>query len=144
MGKASRDKGLRIEREIIERFKAIGIHAERYPLSGASRFRGEGHDVDVYVFGPDAPPLVSEAKGRADGEGFKMLERWLGENDLLLLRKDRADPLVVMPWAMLARLIGELAWRQGSKSAPRGAICGAHAPEGGGNGTRTLRSGETA
>ena len=40
MGKGSRDKGGRIERELVARHKAIGIHAERYPLSGATRFRG--------------------------------------------------------------------------------------------------------
>jgi hypothetical protein len=37
MGRTSRDKGARIEREIVEQHKLIGIHAERYPLSGASR-----------------------------------------------------------------------------------------------------------
>jgi hypothetical protein len=35
-----RRQGDRVERELIERHRAIGIHAERYPLSGASRFRG--------------------------------------------------------------------------------------------------------
>ena len=47
------------EREVVELHKAIGVHAERYPLSGASRFRGSGHDVDIYAFGPDTAPLAS-------------------------------------------------------------------------------------
>jgi hypothetical protein len=48
MSKSQRDKGLRAEREIVDRHKAINVHAERFPLSGASRFRGSGHDVDLY------------------------------------------------------------------------------------------------
>jgi hypothetical protein len=34
-GRHSRDKGNRIEREIVERHKSLGVHAKRYPLSGA-------------------------------------------------------------------------------------------------------------
>jgi hypothetical protein len=44
-GRRSRAKGDRIEREIVSQHAAIGIKAERYPLSGASRFRGTGHDM---------------------------------------------------------------------------------------------------
>jgi Holliday junction resolvase len=47
-GPRHRQKGDRVERELVDRHKAIGVHSERYPLSGASRFRGSGHDVDVY------------------------------------------------------------------------------------------------
>jgi len=39
-GTRHRRKGGRIEREIVEAHRAFGVHAERYPLSGASRFRG--------------------------------------------------------------------------------------------------------
>ena len=62
MSRSQRDKGLRAEREIVDRHKAINVHAERYPLSGGSRFRGSGHDVDLYPFGRDAAPLVAEVK----------------------------------------------------------------------------------
>jgi hypothetical protein len=34
------------------------VHAERHPLSGASRFRGSGHDVDVDVFGMNLFSLI--------------------------------------------------------------------------------------
>ena len=44
-------------------------------------------------------------KARAGGEGFKTLERWLGGNDALFLRRDRAMPLVVLPWATYCRLV---------------------------------------
>ena len=39
-GCRSRCEGRRTEREIINEHRAVDVHAERYPLSGASRFRG--------------------------------------------------------------------------------------------------------
>jgi hypothetical protein len=74
-GARHRRKGDRIEREVVDRHKALGIHAERYPLSGASRFRGSGHDLDLYVFGREKAPAVAEVKGRKNGAGFTTLER---------------------------------------------------------------------
>jgi hypothetical protein len=84
---------------------SLGFHAERYPLSGASHFRGSGHDLDVYLFGREEAPIVAEVKGRQDGSGFALLERWLGEFDALFLRRNNADPLVVLSWRMWARLL---------------------------------------
>jgi hypothetical protein len=104
-GQASRAKGDRIERELVALHKAIGIHCERYPLSGASRFRGAGHDLDVYVLGKECAPLVAEAKGRKNGAGFTTLEKWLADYDLLFLRRDHADLLVVLPWSVWARIL---------------------------------------
>ena len=105
-GARHRRKGDRIEREIVALHQALGIHAERYPLSGASRFRGSGHDIDLYLFGRDAAPAVAEVKARKDGAGFAVLEGWLGEYDALFLRRDNTDPLVVLPWRTWLRLIG--------------------------------------
>jgi hypothetical protein len=85
-GARHRQKGDRIERELVERHRALGVHAERYPLSGASRFRGSGHDLDLYVLGRDEAPLVAESKARKNGAGFTTLEKWLGDYDLLVLR----------------------------------------------------------
>jgi Holliday junction resolvase len=104
-GVKHRRNGDLYEREIVERHKALGIHSERYPLSGASRFRGSGHDVDVYLFGPDEAPVVCEVKKRKGGSGFVTLEKWLGDFDALFLRRNNADPLVVLPWRVWARLI---------------------------------------
>jgi hypothetical protein len=104
-GAKHRQKGSRCEREIVDRHKAINIHAERYPLSGASRFRGSGHDVDLYPFGRDAAPLVAEVKARKNGAGFTQLERWLGDYQALFLRRNHADPLVVLPWSTWAALL---------------------------------------
>jgi Holliday junction resolvase len=77
-GARHRRKGDRLEREIVARHKQVGVHAERYPLSGASHFRGSGHDLDIYVLGENQAPLVAEVKARANGAGFTTLEKWLG------------------------------------------------------------------
>lgn len=120
MGKASRTKGGAVEREIVNRHKEIGIHAERVPDSGASKYRGNGHDIDVYVSGRGRAPMVTEVKARKSGEGFTVIERWLGDFDALFLRRNAvterdpatgrfitkdAPPLVVLPWSSWARLL---------------------------------------
>jgi hypothetical protein len=104
-GRRSRAKGYRIEREIVSGHAAIGIKAERYPLSGASRFRGSGHDIEIYAFGPDEGPLVAEVKSRPSGAGLVTLEKWLGEYDCLFLRRNNAEPLELLPWRVWARLL---------------------------------------
>lgn len=106
MGKASRDKGSRTERKIVHLHEVLGVRSERVPLSGAMRFRNTAStDVDVYPFGSDHAPWVTEVKARASGEGFTTLERWLGDADALFLVRDRAAPLVVLPWARWADLL---------------------------------------
>jgi hypothetical protein len=82
---------LRAERAIVTAHADLGIKGERVPLSGAARYKGNGADVDLYIFGPDAAPIVCEVKARASGEGFATLERWLADFDALFLRRDRAE-----------------------------------------------------
>ena len=64
-----------------------------------------GHDIDLYPFGRDAAPLVAEVKARKNGSGFTQLEKWLGDYQVLFLRRDRADPLVVLPWSTWEALL---------------------------------------
>lgn len=119
-GKAPRRKGDRIEREIINLHEELEIHAERYPLSGASHFRGSGHDIDIYADDDSVAPLVAEVKSRKDGKGFTTLEKWLGDYDLLFLRRDRKKPMVVMPWRVYVYLMGvEDLWQPESRKTPQ-------------------------
>ena len=90
-------KGARIEREIRDRHLALGIPAEKMPLSGALGGEWSG---DLRVAG-----MKAEVKARARGAGFTTLEKWLGSNDLLFLRKDRSDPMVVLSWDAWSKLI---------------------------------------
>ena len=115
-GAKHRAKGNRVEREIVQAFKELGVHAERYPLSGASHFRDSGHDLDVYAFGREEAPIVCEVKARKDGKGFVQLESWLGEYDALLLKRNNAAPLVCLPWQVFVRLmLRSGTWRPGDK-----------------------------
>lgn len=40
MTRMQRDKGLRIERELVELHRGLRLRAERVPLSGAQRYQG--------------------------------------------------------------------------------------------------------
>jgi hypothetical protein len=90
-GRKSRDKGNRHERALVAILQAAGFAAERVPLSGAARGRFGG-DVSLPLLGRD---FRIEIKIRA--AGFRELYRWLGAHDLLVVRADRAEPLVVLP-----------------------------------------------
>lgn len=90
MGKMSRNKGARVEREIVKKHTEAGIVARKVPLSGAMK----GYPGDVVV----ADHFRCEVKARKNGQGFATLEKWLGENHLLFLKRDRQNPMVVMEW----------------------------------------------
>jgi hypothetical protein len=107
-GRSSRQKGDRRERELVALHKQLGVHAERVPHSGAMRYRGHGADIDIYLFGRDEAPFVTEAKGRKGGAGFAVIERWLGENDALFCRRDHSDALVVLPWRSWVALLAKI------------------------------------
>jgi len=48
---------------------------------------------------------IEGAKARRNGEGFATLARWLGDNDAIFLRENRAAPLVCLPWRPWLRLL---------------------------------------
>ena len=102
MGKSQRDKGSRVERELVNRLKDSGVTAQRVPLSGmCAGYKG---DIELQVGGE---PWVAEVKSRAQASGWRMVKVWLGENDLLFLREDGVkDPLVVMNWNRFMDLMG--------------------------------------
>jgi hypothetical protein len=62
-------------------------------------------DVDVGVLSDDRSLFTAEVKARKNGAGFATLEGWLGDNDMLVLRRDRADPFVAMPWTTFIELM---------------------------------------
>lgn len=97
-GRMSRRKGGRVEREIVNALKAAGIPAERVPLSGAA---GGSYCGDVVV----ASRWRAEVKARKSGAGFKVLEDWLGDNDLLVLKRNNRDPMVLVNWPLAKALL---------------------------------------
>lgn len=110
MGKLSRNKGARVEREIVKLHTKIGIRAERVPLSGAMRYQGNGEDVDIYLSGADAP-ICSQVKSLSSDAGTKTLLGWLGDADALFLRYDAEPgtparpPLIVLTWETWERVL---------------------------------------
>lgn len=102
-GRASRDKGNRAERAIVRYLQDRGFAAERVPLSGSAGGSYLG-DVTIPILGVDR---VVEVKVRANG--FNQLYGWLEERDLLIVRADRKEPLVVLP----LRLAAEIAAKAG-------------------------------
>ena len=73
------------------------IPCVRVPLSGAAAgFKGDLIVNDKWV---------AEVKGRGKGQGFTLINNWLGVNDMLFLIQDRRDPLVVLPWKTYKELL---------------------------------------
>jgi hypothetical protein len=97
-GRASRDKGNRAERAIVKFLQDRGFAAERVPLSGSAGGSYLG-DLTVPVLNVDR---VVEVKVRANG--FRELYRWLDERDILIVRADRSEPLVVLPLKLAAEI----------------------------------------
>lgn len=89
-GRRSRDKGNRMEREIVNTFLTAGISAERVPLSGSAGGSYTG-DLTFAAIGQD---WLGEAKCRADG--FKVIRGWLAPVRALFLKADRQETLVVV------------------------------------------------
>ena len=109
-GRASRQKGNRGERALVRFLQERGFAAERVPLSGSARGRFGG-DVSVPLLGVDRRVEV-----KCRGNGFNRLYDWLAGNDLLIVRADRREPLVVIPLRLAAE-VAAVAERQG-RDAP--------------------------
>jgi Holliday junction resolvase len=105
-GRGPRRKGNLAERAVVKFLRDRGVLADRVPLSGSAggRYRG---DVIIPVAGVDRR---CEVKCR--GDAFRRLYQWLDGNDLLIVRADRKEPLVILP----LRLAAEIA----AKAAPTG------------------------
>ena len=90
-GRASCQKGNRAERALVHYLQDHGFAAERVPLSGAARGRFAG-DLSVPLLGIDRRVEV-----KVRGNGFRQLYSWLDDRDLLIVRADRLEPLVIIP-----------------------------------------------
>ena len=89
-GRRSRDKGARAERALVRLLRGRGFAAERIPLSGSAGGRFTG-DITIPLLGVDR---LAEVKVR--GTAFRQLYEWLERRDLLIVRADRREPLLVL------------------------------------------------
>jgi len=97
-GRKSRDKGNRVERAIVRALQDAGFGAERVPLSGSAGGSYTG-DLTVPVIGRDQRV---EVKARANG--FRELYAWLEGRDMLVVKADRREPLVVLPLSLATEI----------------------------------------
>jgi hypothetical protein len=116
-GRKSREKGRRAELTLVHRLQDAGLAAEKSSRTGYA-----GSDISVPLLGRD---LKCECKVR--GTGFKQIYTWLEGADLLIVRADRSQPLVVIPFR-LAIEIAKAAENSNSRmrvsSAPDAVISG--------------------
>ena len=94
-------KGSRVERQIVKLHREAGVKAKRVPLSGAA----EGFKGDIIVDLGMEENLIGEIKARRAASGFKTIDKWLGDNDLLFLKRDQRKPAVYMSWDTYEKLI---------------------------------------
>jgi len=115
-GRSAKRKGSRVEREIVKLLNDDGIDAHKQPLSGAlDGWKGDividlgdtapGISSEDLMCGRESIELVCEVKARANGQGFSTLEKWLGTNDLLFLKRDRTEPMVAMNYGTFRFLL---------------------------------------
>jgi len=110
----SKRKGYYNERKVVDLLNKDGIPAERVPLSGAlGRVNGLDLRGDIDVIG-----FKAEVKARANGSGFTTLEKWMGENDFLVLRRDRQMPFVAMNWETYIKLMKAYMAQHGAIAGP--------------------------
>ena len=108
-GRSPKRKGVRVERELVNELVALGLPCFRVPLSGAAGGQWSG-DIHVPLLG-----RVLRAEVKSRGDGFRSLYAWLAGSDLLIVKADRRDPLVVLPLALVVELM--LAAERGAKIA---------------------------
>ena len=93
-GRRSRDKGARTERAIAKVRRANGFAAAK-----VSRADQPGHDIVLSLSGRD---LCVEVKARANR--FRDLYNWLVGRDILIVKADHKEPLVVLRMSLAAEI----------------------------------------
>lgn len=101
MGRSERAKGYRREAEF-----ARMVGGQRVPLSGAA---GGEFGGDVVLAGG----LKAEVKARANG--FTRLYKWLEDVDMLALKADRRDWLIVLPLERFQELLRRVTLNGGAR-----------------------------
>lgn len=99
MGKFSRDKGARVEREIVTSFRESGLPAKR--TAPMQTFK-ENDMPDILVETKTGDKTV-EVKARAKGKQF---HEWLGTEDLLVYKVNGEQPLAIIPLTTWIELNG--------------------------------------
>jgi hypothetical protein len=99
MTSAAKRKGSGFEREVVDLLRFHDLEAKKVPLSGAlADYKG---DVTLRI--GDVTYTIECKRRKA---GFRTLYGWLGNNDFLVFRDDKCEPLLVMSLLKFATLMG--------------------------------------
>lgn len=80
----------------------MGVPCERVPLSGSM---GGKYSADLAIPNVEHSEFRCESKARRNGAGFAVIEKWLGKNDILFLKRNHQPPLVVLPFEVYKKFI---------------------------------------
>lgn len=109
--RSAKAKGARLEKWVAAALNTIGIPARRQPGSGI--YNGFAHDVLAEIAGET---YLVECKSWR--HGWRTGDSALGKADLLVIRRDRAEPCVYMPWAAFERLVAATRTKRESDDRP--------------------------
>ena len=101
-GARHKRKGSRVEREIVKLLEGAQLRARRQPLSGA--LQDFPHDVSADT---RLGTLIFEVKARREGSGFQTLDRWKGKADVLVLKRNNAEPMAYLSLKLLADALAD-------------------------------------
>jgi hypothetical protein len=97
-GRSAKRKGRRVEQELVRLLFELGLVCSRVPLSGAAGGNFSG-DIQLELLGR---VRTVEVKARRE---FRTLHSWLAGRDLVLLKADWQDPIVVLPLSLFAEIV---------------------------------------
>ena len=98
-GHSPKRKGVRAERELVNQLAELGLPCFRVPLSGAAGGEWSG-DIHIPLLG-----RTRRVEVKVRGDGFRQLYAWLSKADVLIVKADRRDPLMVLPLALVVELM---------------------------------------
>ena len=102
MSAKSKIRGYNHEISIRDKHAAAGIGCERVPLSGSM---GGKYTGDLCVPSIEHREFILECKARKNGSGFKVIEDWIEDADILFMRRNNQEDLVVMRMDLYMKLM---------------------------------------
>lgn len=102
-----KQKGDRFEREVVKELQQCGLEATRTCLITQAGQKKEDQPGDILISAPGLGYSISlECKSRSNVfSGTKTINKWKGNNDAILLKEDRKNPVLVIDWKVFCDLI---------------------------------------
>jgi hypothetical protein len=102
MSSKAKRKGYAAEIWLRDKHLQQGIPCERVPLSG---LMGGKYDGDLAIPNVEQREFSIESKARKNGTGFKTLETWMQDKQIMFLKRNHQNPLVVMDFDTYMKLM---------------------------------------